>query len=148
MTATDDSASAQTKLISAFNAYFSQVEAGGFVTTSVAAGMGAFSLSIAGVATANGDAATKIANAVTSFWSGLIAPSAFAGPGTPTAIVPPLNIGLAAAIQAAFDANKQNDRSLSDAAQAIADAIHGKQSGGILNYNMPPLMTPSTAPIT
>jgi hypothetical protein len=149
LTVTDDPGLVVSRLTTAFNGYFSTMMATPFTAITVAPGIAAFTAAISSIGTADGNAATKLAGGITAFWGALVAPATFVGPGVPTAIIPPTNIGLVAALQAAFAANVSGESSLSAAAQAIADAIHANQSGGILNYNLPPPAgTPSTAPIT
>lgn len=144
MTPTNDMSLVVSRITSAFNNYFAQMEAGGATAVTVALGTAAFQASIAGLG--NGNAAAKITAAVTAFWGALVAASAFPS-AVGTAITPPPGIsGLTAALEATFSANISNERSLNDAAQQIADAVHATQSGAILAWSLPPAS--GTYPIT
>ena len=82
-------------------------------------------------------AATKLAAGLTAFWAAMSAAPATIFTGA-TAITPPVTLAtVGTGIQAAFDANVAAGKGLSDAAQALADAISVGSLGGTATFPGP-----------
>lgn len=91
--------------------------------------------------------ALAIQTGITAYW-GVIIPAAIATwPSTPpviTATPPPTLATIAAALTPVFAANTSGSLSLADSADAIAQALHPTQLGGIAICGPPP---PGGAPV-
>ena len=88
----------------------------------------------------SGAAAGLISTGIAAYWTavGLAAATIFiAVPPAISGTPPPGLSSLTVAIEAAFLASTSDSLSLSDSAQALADAIHGTQSGGTIIFPPP-----------
>jgi hypothetical protein len=85
-------------------------------------------------------ASTKIAAGITAFWGTVAgaAPTIWTVPQLISATPPPGLGGLQAAIEAVFQANVAAKLDIGPAAQALANAIHPLQLGGIAVFPPPP----------
>ncbi len=135
-----DEATGINNFATAFENYFAQATCNAVAVTpgSLAACTAALKAAMVGVASAG---AAKIAAGISAFW-GVVATNAptiwVTVPVLISATPPTLLSGLQAAIDAAGAANIAGNKSLVDSADAMATAIHGKQSGGLGNIVIPP----------
>ncbi len=142
MAPTMSEATAINNFVSAWNTYFSAASAGGVVPVtpgSLTPALGLMQTALSGMS-ASGAGAAKIQAGILAFWGGVASAAAAIWP-TATTINPPTGpagvTGLASALTSVFSANQSGNLSLNDAAQAIATAIHGTQSGCMAVF--PPL---------
>lgn len=150
---TDQVSDAIARIGQAFDDYFQGASVSGItpVPGSTAAARSAMEGAMSGLNAPNG-AATAIAAGITQYWTALgpLIATVWIVPGftvVPASLVPPPGLGgLQAAIQGAFDANVAAEATLSAAANQVATAIHGTQSGGTVTLQPiapgPPVVTP------
>jgi hypothetical protein len=92
---------------------------------------------LTGITTAD-NAATTIQTAIIAFWGVVAGSAATIWPPALSATPPPGVGGIAAALNGVFASNTAGDLALAAAAQLVATAIHGTQSGAIAIYPPPP----------
>jgi len=142
MTPTDSEAAAIDALTAAWESYFSTAAAGPVPYTAVpvppetiAPELIAFKSALTGMS-ADGAGAQKIQDAMTAFWSGMIPAAAFAAS---TAITAPTDLSaVVAALAADFISNKDENKTLPEAAAIIAATMHTNNAGGIATFPPPP----------
>ena len=78
-------------------------------------------------------AATILASAIVAFWGPAVTNPELMF-ATATELTPPPYLDLEADLETALQANLDNERSLVDAAAAIAAAIHGDRLGGTVTF--------------
>ena len=148
---TDSASDPITRIGAAFDDYFQGASVSGVpVGGSTAAAKSAMEGAMSGLNAPDG-AAAAISAGITAYW-GVIAPAAatlWIVPGftIPAPAVPPPGLaGLTSAVQGAFDASVAAEDDLAAAANTLATAIHGTQSGGIVTLVPvvpgPPVPTP------
>jgi len=94
---------------------------------------------------ATGQGAAKMQAGITAFWAQVALQGATVWPGSLAPYTPPPGLSLlSAALQAIFAANLAGGKDLSDAAEALASALHtGGGLGGVATMpGVPPLPTP------
>jgi len=145
---TDSASAPASTMADAFDAYFAGAQAG---PTAVAPGStsGAKSAMLGAMGDLSLDSAAGglIAAGITAYW-GVVAGAAatifvVAVPPAIVAVPPPGLGGLQAAIDGVFASNTSGEKALADAANALADAIHGLQSGGLVNFPPPTIPIPT-----
>lgn len=144
MTPTDSEAIAIQRFADAFASYFAGASVLGIPTIpgTLDASKAAMIAAMTGLSSSSAGAGA-IASGITAFWTTLLplATSVWAGtvgPIVPPAIPPPGLGGIAAALQAAFDANTAAGATLAASAAVVAAAIHTTQLGGMVNLGPPP----------
>ncbi len=129
-------------LANAWETYFSSALAGPIpiVPGTLSGAKAAFLGALSSLDPDTGNAAAVLTAAITAFW-GVVAGSAatifLAVPPATSATPPPGLAGLSAALSAVFTANASGGLAASPACDAIAAAIHGTQSGGIVVFPPP-----------
>ena len=131
-------ATAITNLVNAYGTYASAAAAGAVPITPAGVNLGKAAMQAALVGmSASGAGITKIPAAVIQFWVGVAGGLATSFPGA-TAIVPPPNAGLAALLAATFPANTSGNKTLAQAADAIATNMHAQAIiGGTVTFPGP-----------
>lgn len=147
MEPTDDETTAIDNFASAWEDYFSDASVAGVVTTpgTLTAAVTALKGGMTGVS--NGDAATLIQSAITTFWAvvgGSAATIWVTAPPVLSVTPPPGLTGIAAALTAVFAANTSGELDLAACADAVAAALHTTQTGGIAAQGPPPTSGPIT----
>lgn len=136
MAAVDNEPEAIDNFVNAWESYFTGATVAVIPVTpgSLSGALTAMRGSMIGLSLPN-NAAVAIQSGIVAFW-GVVAVAAVSiwltFPVPPTAATPPpSNVGIAAAVSAAFASNFASEVSLSAAANNIATAIHSTQLGGI-----------------
>ena len=145
---TDDPMAAANKIADAFDAYFKENVAGPIPGTGDVGAKATMLGSLSGLDAPSG-AAAIIAAGITAYWGVVAGAAAAVWIAVPPAIsaVPPAGLaGLAPALIASFVANTSGELSLADSAGAMADAIHGTQSGGMVIFPPPAPPPPGLGP--
>jgi hypothetical protein len=143
---TASEATARARLAAAWTTYFYDASVAGAPCAggTLDSAQGAMEAAMTGMSAA-GAGPAKIQAGVVAFWSDVAPRGATVWSGTVPPFTPPTTLtGLSAALLAAFSANQGASKSLSEAAEAVADVLHNNGGlGGLATVpGPPPVATP------